>query len=83
MIELNKQNMKKILLIITFVLVGLWAVDNVKSVLDAISFIFKLLGPFILGFAIAFVLNVPLKFFEKVFAKKISKTRVNTKRNKE
>lgn len=83
MIELNKQNVKKILLIITFVLVGLWAVDNMKSVLDGVSFIFKLLGPFILGFAIAFVLNVPLKFFEKVFAKKISKTRVNTKRNRE
>lgn len=83
MIELNKQNIKKILLIITFVLLGLWAVDNMKSVLDAISFVFKLLGPFILGFAIAFVLNVPLKFFEKIFAKKISKTRVNTKRNKE
>ena len=83
MIELNKENMKKIILIITFALVGFWAVNNIKSVLDAISFIFKLLGPFILGFAIAFVLNVPLKFFEKVFAKKVSKTRVNTKRNKE
>lgn len=83
MIDLNKQNMKKILLIITFALVGLWAVQNMDLVLSGLSFIFRLLGPFILGFAIAFVLNVPLKFFEKVFSKKVSKTRVNTKRNRE
>lgn len=81
MIDLNKQNIKKILLIITFILVGLWAVQNINSVLNGIAFIFKLLGPFILGFAIAFVLNVPLRFFEKIFSKKVSKTRVKTKRN--
>lgn len=83
MIDLNKQNVRKILLIITFILVGLWAVQNMDLVLNGIAFIFKLLGPFILGFAIAFVLNVPLKFFEKLFSKKVSKTRVNTKRNRE
>ena len=83
MIDLNKQNMKKIISIIAFILFGLWAVENINSVLNGISFIFKLLGPFILGFAIAFVLNVPLKFFEKVFAKKKSKTRINTKKNRE
>lgn len=83
MIDLNRQNVKKILLIITFVLVGLWAVQNMNLVLNGIAFVFKLLGPFILGFAIAFVLNVPLKFFERMFTKKVSKTRVNTKRNRE
>ena len=83
MIELNKQNMKKIFLIIAVILLGLWAVQNVNSVLNGVSFIFKILGPFILGVAIAFVLNVPLKFFEKIFAKKVSKTRINTKKNRE
>lgn len=81
MVDLNKQNIKKILLIITFILVGLWAVQNMALVLNGLSFIFKLLGPFILGFAIAFVLNVPLKFFERVFSKKVSKTRIKTKSN--
>lgn len=83
MIELNSKNVKKILFIITFILVGLWAVQNMNSVLNGLSFIFKLLGPFILGFAIAFVLNVPLRFFEKIFSKKVSKTRVDTKKNRE
>ena len=83
MIDLNKENIKKILLIITFALVGIWAVQNMKSLMDGISFILKLIGPFILGFAIAFILNVPLKFFEKIFSKKVSKTRINTKKNKQ
>lgn len=83
MIDLNKQNMRRIIFIIIFILFGLWAVQNTKDVLNGIAFIFKLLGPFILGFAIAFVLNVPLSFFERIFAKKVSKTRVNTKKNRE
>lgn len=83
MIELNKQNMKKIIALIILTLVGLWSVYNLSSVISGIRFIISLLGPFILGFVIAFILNVPMRFFEKIFSKKISKTRVDTKKNRE
>lgn len=40
------------------------------SIFSAISFLFSVLSPLIIGLSIAFILNLPLKFFEtKVFGK--------------
>lgn len=83
MIDLNKQNMKKIIGLIFFVLFGILAVENIEYLVNIIGFFFKIIGPFVLGVGMAFVLNVPMKFFERIFAKKVSKTRVNTKKNRE
>lgn len=68
--DLNKENIKKIrglILFTIFVLVALW---NYKVLLDGIGFLFQVLLPFLIGGAIAFILNVPMHFLEeKIFGK--------------
>lgn len=45
-------------------------VQNIGSVMNAVSWVFRLISPIILGFAFAIVLDVPLRFFEShIFSK--------------
>lgn len=63
--ELNKETIRKIKELILFtaiLIVCLWKYEMVFSVL---RFILNLLLPFIIGGAIAFVLNVPMNFFQR------------------
>ena len=63
--ELSKENLKKIRGIILFtalIIACFWKYDVVMAVL---KFIFSVLFPFILGGAIAFILNVPMNFIER------------------
>lgn len=63
--ELNKKNVKKIIGIITFALVLCALLLNFKAVLTAISFVWGVCFPFVLGGAIAFCVNIPMSFFER------------------
>ena len=63
--ELSKENVRKIRGIILFaalVVACLWKYDLVISVL---SYAFGVIFPFVLGGAMAFVLNVPMNFIER------------------
>ncbi len=63
--ELNQDNIKKIKGIIVFtalIVVCLWKYDVVFTIL---GFILHVIFPFILGGAIAFILNVPMNFIER------------------
>ena len=63
--ELNKENIRKIKELILFtaiVIVCLWKYEVVFEVLE---FVINILLPFIIGGAIAFVLNVPMNFFQR------------------
>ena len=73
--ELNKNNMKKILCIVAFAIVLFVAIENINSVLYFINVIATITSPFIIGCAIAFILNVPMRTIEKkVFSiKKLKK----------
>lgn len=65
--NLNNESIKKIRGLILFtalIVIGLW---KYEIVLDAVHFLFSIAFPFILGGAIAFILNVPMNFMEKVF----------------
>lgn len=68
--NLDKENIRKIrglILFTIFVLVALW---NYESVFQGIRFLGRVILPFAIGGAIAFILNVPMHFFEeKVFGK--------------
>lgn len=68
--NLNRDDIKKIkelILFTIFVLVLLW---NYKMVFSVIGFLVHIISPFVLGAAIAFVLNVPMQFIERnVFCK--------------
>ena len=63
--ELNQENIKKIKELIVFtaiIVVCLWKFD---VVLDILLVAFHVFLPFIIGGAIAFVLNVPMNFIQR------------------
>lgn len=68
--DLNRENLKKIRGLILFtilVLVGLW---NYKLLFSGVKFLGKVILPFAVGGAIAFIINVPMNFIErKLFEK--------------
>lgn len=63
--NLNKENMKKIALLITFAIVLYWLINNVAVFVGILSQIISLIMPFLIGAALAFVLNAPLRAIEK------------------
>lgn len=61
----NQMTLKKVRGLIVFtilILVGLW---KYEIVLEAIGFVWSIVFPFVLGGAIAFVINVPMSVIEK------------------
>ena len=65
----EKLNLKKYLILIAFALVGLWIVNNLNVVGSIFNVIISILFPFILGGALAFLLNIPMSFFERKYKK--------------
>ena len=69
--DLNKENMRKIKELIVFTIVILIALWKYTLVVDFLGFILNIIFPFLLGGAIAFILNVPMSFLEsKIFGNK-------------
>lgn len=62
--ELNNENMKKIRQLIIFTALLILCFWKYTLVFEAVKFVIGVLLPFILGGAIAFVLNVPMHFIE-------------------
>lgn len=62
---MTKKMKKQIIELIIIFGVVLWAVFNYKIFLDLVTFILKLLSPVIVGCAIAFIINVPMKQIER------------------
>lgn len=74
--ELNKENMKKIKQLILFAVVTVILGVNYQKLLVLIGDVIKIISPFLLGAAVAFVLNVPMRSIEKnVMQKKASRLR--------
>lgn len=63
--ELNQENIQKIKEIILFTAVIIVCLWKYETVLDILFFLLNILTPFILGGAIAFVLNVPMNFVQR------------------
>ena len=64
-VELNKENLKKIRWLIAFAVLLYVGVQNLGVVLKYVRILWGLLLPFVLGCAMAFVLNVPMAFVER------------------
>jgi len=71
--ELNKENIKKIIGIIAFGIGFYWLLNNINSISSFIDRLFGLLLPFILGGVIAFVLNIPMMKIENFIKSKQKK----------
>jgi len=67
--DLNKNNVKKILGIITFTLVLMAVLLNFKAVGNYLMFLWGIVFPFVVGGAIAFILNIPMSAIEKQLRK--------------
>lgn len=63
--ELNKQNIKKILGIITAAIIIYVGLQNSNDVIQLFYSLLTLLAPFLVGIFVAFVLNVPMRFIER------------------
>ncbi|MEA4893192.1 MAG: AI-2E family transporter [Peptococcaceae bacterium] len=63
--DLNKENMKKIMTLIVFTILVLLGLQNIGLVLGGLFFVLNILFPFILGGALAFVLNLPMQAIER------------------
>lgn len=62
---MDKKNMKNIMLLILFTVLLYVGLQNMDVVLDVVAGMISLVFPFLLGCAIAFVLNVPMSFIER------------------
>ena len=71
--ELNKKNMKKLMILISFGIILFWALTNLPIIFGFLSHLLHLLYPFILGAVIAFILNIPMTKIEN-FIKKHQKS---------
>lgn len=67
--ELNKENTKKIIKIITYALVLFFILQNFGIVKNMFFNLLSILSPFLFGVGIAFILNIPMSAFERKFLK--------------
>lgn len=63
--NLSKENIKKIILILFSVILFYWVLTNYKTLFVIIRYIVGIISPFILGLTLAFILNVPMRAVER------------------
>ncbi len=68
--NLDKDNLKKIRGLIVFTILALVVLWNYQKVFQGITVLWDVISPFVLGGAIAFIVKIPMNFFEeKIFGK--------------
>ena len=68
--DLNKKNMKNLMILIVFAVLVLVGVQRIENLAAGFVFLMRIVFPFILGGAMAFILNIPMHFLEgRLFAK--------------
>lgn len=78
--DLSKLSMKKIRELIIFTVLLVVALWKFEVVIDVLKTIWGIIFPFVLGGAIAFVINVPMSFLEKkIFGKTKDENKVGKK----
>ena len=79
--EKSKSDIKKIILVAFIIILLYFGVNNLSVVVGGIKKIFSMLFPFVLGGALAFILNLPMTFFENIISK-IKEKICNKSKNK-
>lgn len=71
--ELDKKTTRRIAFLIAFALILAWAINNMEQVQTAISWFLQLVSPLLLGFCLAFLLNIMLRplelLWDRIFKK--------------
>ena len=68
--EKNSQ-LLKVILISILVFFAFWYIENVKN---GLTVFIAVIQPFLIGFMLAFIINLPMNFFERKVYSKIFKT---------
>ena len=77
----NKKDIINICKIVAFGIILFWALQNLGSIYSVFSILCGILKPFIIGIAIAFIVNIPMTILEKkVF---VSRKKKKNQKNKE
>ncbi len=66
MFEINKKTLRNIFLIVVSCILLYWLLHEVDSVKAVLAIISDVLSPFVFGAALAFILNAPMRAFEKM-----------------
>lgn len=64
--QISKDTVKKIMFLIVFTVVVAVALFHFDLVLKLLRFCIGILSPFLIGIIIAFIINLPMKFYERV-----------------
>ncbi len=67
--QLDKSTIKKIIGLIVFTVLLIFCVFNFNKAVSVFNRAISILMPFIIGFCLAFILNVPMKAFERLLFK--------------
>ncbi len=76
----KKLGLRGILLVITFTVFLYWALNHLSSIAGALNAVVGLLSPFIIGFAIAFIINAVLCPLERLWGKLFSRSKGKAER---
>ena len=71
----DKKNIKATLFIVFVSILFFWGLQRIDNITDFVVMIFSAAKPFIVGGAIAFVVNVPMRKIEKLLPAKMGKLR--------
>lgn len=77
---IRDEKIKNYFLLITYAIVLAYVFLNLDTVWNVVVTIIDLIKPFIIGICIAFVLNIPMKFFEEKVVGKLTKEKSKLKR---
>lgn len=77
--KLDKENTKQIIKIVVIAIVLLVALFNIEPVWNVCKTFLSILSPFICGLAIAFILNIFMRFYEEKLFKTKKKRKNNSK----
>ena len=81
--ELNKKNIKRVLLLIACAILLYWGLNNLSVLGGLLSSILSLFSPLLIGVGIAYVMNLLLIAIERLWDKALKKApelwRVNSK----
>ena len=66
-LELNKKNIKRILLLVACAILLYWGLNNLSTLGSLLSSLISMLAPLILGACIAYVMNLLLKAIERLW----------------
>lgn len=79
---MNNLDVKKVVKIGFLFIFFYWILQNITIVLDFAGNIFSILKPFVVGACLAFIINIPMKFFERKIKKEDSNPKKKSLRNK-